>query len=100
MFLPVGERGEIEMLEGRLLAARLVARQEGDGVRHVAMGERDLQARGGGDAGGDAGHDLDGDAGRAQRIELLAAPAEDERIAALEPDHGLAGRRAGDRAAR
>ena len=60
-------------------------------MRHVAMGQRNLQGRGGGDAGGDAGHDLDGDARLAQRIELLAATAEDERIAALEPDHGLAG---------
>ena len=32
----------------------------------------------------------------AQRVELLAAPAEDERIAALQPHHGLAGLRARD----
>ena len=55
------------------------------------MGQRDLQACRRGDAGGDAGHDLDGDAFGAQRIELLAATAEDERIAALEANHRLAG---------
>jgi hypothetical protein len=81
------------MLEGRLLATSLMARQEGHGVRHVTMGERNLQARSRGNTGGDAGHDLDGDAGAAQSIELLAAPAEDERIAALEPHHRLAGAR-------
>src|SRR3990170_4859947 len=37
-----GKRSEIEMLEARLLAAGLVARQEGHGVRDVAMGERNL----------------------------------------------------------
>ena len=30
------------------------------------------------------GHDLEGDAGLAQRLRLLAAAAEDERVAALE----------------
>ena len=65
-------------------------------MRDVAMGERDLQARGGGNPGGDAGNDLDIDAGIAQRGDLLAAAAEDQRIAAFQPHHGLAGARALD----
>src|SRR6266496_4209016 len=54
------------------------------------MGEWNLQARRRRDAGRDAGNDLDGNAGRAQGVELLAAPAEKERIAAFQPDDGLA----------
>src|SRR5215468_10350013 len=84
------------MLKRRLLAPRLVARQESHGVGHVAMSERDLQARRGGNSGGDAGDDLNGDAGCTQRLELLAASAEDERIPAFEPHHGLPGARAFD----
>ena len=38
-----------------------------------------------GDARGDAGHDLERDARRAQRLRLLAAAAEHERVAALQP---------------
>ena len=34
-----------------------------------------------------ARHDLEGDAGRGQRLDLLAAAAEDERVAALQPHH-------------
>ena len=36
------------------------------------------------------GHDLELDPGLAQRFALLAAAAEDERVAALEPDDALA----------
>ena len=53
------------------------------------MGDRDPGVGGGGDAGGDAGDDLEGDARRRQRLGLLAAAAEDERVAALEPDDDL-----------
>src|SRR5262245_61662599 len=63
--LAARQRGQIEMLEGRLLATGLMARQEGHGVRHVAMGERDLQTRRCGNACGHTGYDLDGDAGSA-----------------------------------
>ena len=52
--------------------------------------------RSGGKPGGDAGDDLDLDAGIAQGCELFAGAAEHERIAALEPHHGLAGARALD----
>ena len=55
------------------------------------MGQRDLQARGRGETGGDAGNDLDADAGARKRSKLLAATAEDEGIAAFQPHHGLAG---------
>ena len=51
------------------------------------MGHRDPRVRRGGDAGGYPGHDLEVDSGRGQRLGLLAAAAEDERIAALEPHH-------------
>ena len=64
--LALAERGEVEMLEARLVAAGFVARDEGHAVGDVAMGERDLQGRGGGEPGGDAGNDLDLDAGLAQ----------------------------------
>ena len=40
---------------------------------------------GSGDGRADAGDDLERDPGPRQRLGLLAAPAEDERIAALEP---------------
>ena len=49
------------------------------------MGDRDAGVGRRGDAGGDAGDDLEGDAGLAQHLRLLAAAAEDERVAALEP---------------
>ena len=54
------------------------------------MGDRDPGVGGRGDAGGDPGHDLELDPGLAQRLALLAAAAEDERVAALEPDDALA----------
>ena len=72
------------------------------------MGDRDAGIGEAADAGADAGHDAEGNAGRHQRHRLLAAAPEDERIAALEPQHppalarqldqakrdvGLAGRR-------
>ena len=40
--------------------------------------------------GGDAGHHLAGDAGCGQGLRLLAAAAEDERVAALQAHHALA----------
>ena len=52
----------------------------------VAVGDRDAGVGRGGDPGGDAGDDLERDAGGGQRLGLLAAAAEDERVAALEPD--------------
>ena len=62
------------------------AKLDGD----AAVGDGDAGVGGHGDGGGDAGHDLEGDAGVAQRLRLLAAAAEDERVAALQPDDALA----------
>ena len=56
------------------------------------MGERDAGVGRRGDGGGHAGHDDERHAGGDQRLGLLAAAAEDERIAALEPHHDLAAR--------
>ena len=72
----------------------LVAGDEGDRRGVVAVGDRDAGVGGRGDAGGDAGHDLELDPGRAQRFALLAAAAEDERVAALQPHHAAARPRA------
>ena len=53
------------------------------------MRHRDTRIRGGGDSGGDAGHDFEIDAGLRQRQRLLASPAEEVRVAALQAHHGL-----------
>src|SRR5262245_8662943 len=84
------------MLEVRLFVASLVARQEGDGVRYVAVRQRNLQARGCCNAGGDAGDDFDVNARRAKRVELFAATAENQRIATFQTNNGLPGKRALD----
>ena len=89
-----GEGGEGVPVESRLGLLRvLVAGDEGDRGGVVAVGDRDARVGGGRDAGGDAGHDLELDPGLAQRFALLAAAAEDERVAALQPHHALAGPR-------
>ena len=67
---------------------------KGHGGGMVAMGQRDAGIGGATGGRGDARYDLDRDAARQQIVDLLAATSEDERIAALEPDHTLAGLRA------
>ena len=62
-------------------------------LRVIAMREREAEAGGGAERGGDARNDLDRNAGGQQNIKLLAATPEDERIAALEPDDNFAGKR-------
>ena len=47
-----------------------------------------------------AGHDLERDAGGAQRQRFLAAAAEDERVAGLQPDDALAASRGANQQAR
>ena len=69
---------------------RLVRGEEGDAQRLVAIGQRRLELRGGAQACGDAGHHRIGDTGLAQRFDFLAAAAEDEGIAALQPHRALA----------
>ena len=63
------------------------------------LGHRERRRRRDGQGRGDPGDDLEGHAGGLQGGDLLAAPGEDERVAALEPDdHVLApcpARRAG-----
>ena len=54
------------------------------------MGERNAGVGRDAAGGGDAGHDLEGNAGGGQRLDFLAAAAEDERVAALQPHHALA----------
>ena len=82
-----GKRGErLPVERGLRLLGVLVAGDEGDRRGVVAVGDRDPGVGGGGDPGGDPGDDLELDPGRAQRLALLAAAAEDERVAALEPD--------------
>ena len=61
------------------------AGDERDAVRDAAMRDRDADRRRRREPRRDAGHDLTLDAGLAQREHLLAAAAEHERIAALEP---------------
>ena len=82
--LGIGEPGpvEIERLV-RLAMPGDVAQPR----HHAALGQRHAR-RGRGRLGRrDAGNDVDLDAGIAQRLHLLAATAENERVAALEPDH-------------
>ncbi len=81
-----GEGGEGRPVERRLgLLGILVAGDEGDRGGVVAVGDRDAGVGGRGDPGGDPGDDLELDPGGAQRFALLAAAAEDERVAALQP---------------
>jgi len=51
------------------------------------VGERDPCIGGNGDGGRHAGDDLERDASLPERLRLLAATAEDEGVAALEPGH-------------
>ncbi len=48
------------------------------------MGDRDPGVGPARDSGGDARHDREPDSGRLQRLRLLAAPAEHERVATLQ----------------
>ena len=54
------------------------------------MRHRDAGVGGRRHRGADAGHDLERDAGLRQRQRLLAAAAEHERVAALQPHHDAA----------
>jgi hypothetical protein len=54
------------------------------------MGHRDARSRGSGERARHAGHDIERHARRPQGQRLFSAPAEDERIAALQPHHAPA----------
>ncbi len=75
---------------GRALRRVFVAGHDRHARRHAAMRHRDARVRGGGDRARDAGHDLERDAGRDARLGFLAAAAEHERVAALQPHDRLA----------
>ncbi len=91
-----GERHPVE--SGLRLLGVLVAGYEGHRRGVVAVGHRDSRVGGGGDPGGDPGNDLELDPRLAQRLPLLAAAPEDERIASLEPDDAPALAGGGDQA--
>ena len=61
-----------------------------------AMRQRDAGVGGEAEGRGDAGDDFEGNAGLGQRFGLLTAAAEQEWVAALEPDHGEPAARALD----
>ncbi len=73
-----------------------VAGDEADAVRQAAMGQRNAGVGAAAGRRGDAGDDLEGDAGGGQSLRLLAAAAEGERIAALQPDDPAAAARQAD----
>ncbi|CAD5989107.1 protein of unknown function [Streptomyces sp. KY70] len=76
--------------QGARVLRRDMAADHGELVGDAPVGDRDTGCPGDGDGAGDPGDDRAGDALGGQRLRLLHAPAEDERVAALEPDHGLA----------
>ena len=62
-----------------------------DSYREHGFAVLELDNRGSGNRGGNARDDRDVNVMTAKRCDLLAAAAENERIAALEADHGVAG---------
>ncbi len=74
-------------VEHRLRLGRvLVPGHESDRGGVVAVGDGDSGVGRRGDPGSHPGHDLEIDACASERLRLLAAATEDERVAALEPD--------------
>ena len=96
-----GEDGQRRPVDGRLrLRGVLVAGHEGHRAGHPALGDRDPRVGRRGHAGRHARDDLVVAARRAQRLRLLAAAPEDERIAPLQAHHGAPGARVLDQQAR
>ncbi len=62
-------------------------------LRMLAMGQRHAGVGRTRHRGGNAGHHLEGDAVRLQELQFLAATAEYERVAALQPHHAAASER-------
>ena len=86
-----GRAGEREAgPAGQRLAVGVVAGGEDQRRGDVAERQRNFGLGRGGEGGGDAGHDVEGDAGGAERRHLLAGAAEDQRIAGLEADDAAA----------
>ena len=82
---------DLPVVAALLLGGVLVPGDEADARGVVAVGHRDARIGRGGHAGRDAGHHLEGDARLHQLLGLLAAAAEDVRVAALQAGHALAG---------
>lgn len=61
-----------------------MAGDEGQRLGMVAVGERNPGGGRAAERGGNAGHDMNFDAFGADGFKLLPAPAEDERVAALQ----------------
>ena len=86
--MPPARASASQSVSVRALRRVLVAGDDRDVRRHAAVRHRDPGVRGRGDRAGDAGHDLERHAGGEQRLGLLAAAAEHERVAALQPHDG------------
>ena len=63
------------------------ARHDSDRGGHAALGHRDADRGGDAEGGRHPRHHLPGDAGLRQRLHLLTAAAEEERVPPLETDH-------------
>src|SRR3546814_12802744 len=63
---------------------------ESDAVAELAVSNRNADTGRGGNAAGDAGNYFNRNSSRSQGENLLAAPAEKKRVAALEAGNGLA----------
>ena len=86
-----GEAGQGVPVEGRLVLRRvLVAGHDRDAAGMGSMRQRNAGKRRRPESRGHAGDDFKRDAGRLENLRLLAAPAEDRRIAAFEPDDAAA----------
>jgi hypothetical protein len=77
-----GQRGPVEAL---------VPRHHGELLGEPALCHRDPSGGRYGDRAGHARHDFDRHAGLPARVDLLPAAAQDERVAALEPDDVVTG---------
>ena len=77
--LPIGSAGPAGLADP--------ARHHGDRRGQAALGDGDAGRGGDTEGGRDAGDHLPGDARLGQHLDLLAAPAEEERVAPLEAHH-------------
>lgn len=91
-----GRGARAQAVEDRRVRRRRVAADHDEAGGEPAVRHRDAGERGGGDRRADAGDDLERDPGLGERERLLAAPAEDERVATLEADDVLAALRGAD----
>ncbi len=82
-----GDGGPVDI--GRHRARGIVAGQKDNRVIDVAVGGRDAGIGQPADAGGDARHDAERNAGLGELAGFLSAAAEDEGIAALEPQDAI-----------